>query len=270
MWTRKELKDRAKTAFKRTYWKCVLVALILTLLTGSISYRTSVNVKTDGNLTPEQQQQVMLDMADKLDSMGDTSLERVFFSIMSRVTRLTARTQSWQRGKLAAFMGGLGLVSLVLSILVFNPLIVGCYRFFLQNSRSVGSLSELGAGFRDNWGNVVLTMFLRNLFLALWAFLLIFPAVIKAYSYRLVPYILKEHPEFSGTQAITLSRKMMNGHKWDTFVLDLSFIGWWILSLLTLGVLALFYVGPYHQATDAELYEAVRRNYEAAFQEQQA
>ena len=82
--------------------------------------------------------------------------------------------------------------------------------------------------------------------------------IIKAYSYRMVPYILKEHPELSGTKAITLSRQMMNGHKWNAFVLDLSFIGWIILSALTLGILHIFYVGPYIQATDAELYEALK------------
>ena len=106
-------------------------------------------------------------------------------------------------------------------------------------------------------------MFLRNLFVALWSLLLVIPGIIKLYSYRLVPYILKEHPEISGTQVITISRQMMNGHKWNTFVLDLSFIGWMLLSALTFGILHLFYVGPYMQATDAELYEAVKADYEA-------
>ena len=73
----------------------------------------------------------------------------------------------------------------------------------------------------------------------------------------MVPYIIKEHPEISGTQAISLSRQMMNGHKWNTFVLDLSFLGWHILSILTLGILEIFFVTPYIQATDAELYKAL-------------
>ncbi len=146
---------------------------------------------------------------------------------------------------------------------MFNPLIVGCYRFFLKNSGSNAELNELGAGFKNNWGNVILAMFLKNLFLVLWTLLFIVPGIIKAYSYRLVPYILKEHPELSGTQAITLSRKMMNGHKADAFVLDLSFLGWIILSVLTCGILHIFYVGPYIQATDAELYKAVANAYAA-------
>jgi uncharacterized membrane protein len=119
-------------------------------------------------------------------------------------------------------------------------------------------LKHLGVGFQDGWGNVVLVMFLKNLFLMLWTLLFIIPGIVKIYSYRMVPYILKEHPELSGTKAITLSRQMMNGHKWNAFVLDLSFIGWIILSALTLGILHIFYVGPYIQATDAELYEALK------------
>ena len=73
-----------------------------------------------------------------------------------------------------------------------------------------------------------------------------------------MPYLLAEHPELSGTQAITLSRQMMNGHKGRAFVLDLSFLGWILLSALTLGILGVFYVNPYIHATDAELYEAVK------------
>ena len=110
---------------------------------------------------------------------------------------------------------------------------------------------------------MILVMFLKNLFIALWTLLFIVPGIIKMYSYRLVPYILKEHPELTGTQAITLSRKMMNGHKADAFVLDLSFLGWILLSALTCGILHIFYVGPYIQATDAELYKAVANAYAA-------
>ena len=168
-----------------------------------------------------------------------------------------------QGSRITISLGSLGLVGVVLSLLVFNPLIVGCYRFFLQNRRGGAELSELGAGFRDDWGNVVLTMFLRGLFTFLWTLLFIIPGIVKAYSYRMVPYLLRDHPELSGTQAITVSRQMMKGHKGDAFVLDLSFIGWLILSALTCGILHVFYVGPYIYATDAELYEVVRRDYES-------
>ena len=101
-------------------------------------------------------------------------------------------------------------------------------------------------------------MFLRELFLCLWSMLRIVPGVIKRYSYRMVPYILADDPIIGAGDAITLSRKMMNGHKWNTFVLDLSFIGWDLLSILTMGLLGVFYVNPYQFSTDAELYQVLK------------
>ena len=243
MWTRSELKERAKVAFKRNYWKCVLVALILALLVGGGAGSSIRRNDSSQDLTAEQRQ-----MVEDLSDLGDSGLVGAVLDVVEKVS-IT------QNKYVTISLGGLGLVGLVLGLLVFNPLIVGCYRFFLKNSWSNAELNELGAGFKDNWGNVILVMFLKNLFIV--------PGIIKMYSYRLVPYILKEHPELSGTQAITLSRKMMNGHKADAFVLDLSFLGWILLSALTCGILHIFYVGPYIQATDAELYKAVTNAYAA-------
>lgn len=249
MWTRSELKERAKVAFKRNYWKCVLVALLLALLMGG---GVGSSLRRNQNSYTEEQRAAIHELA----VGSDSTLVQTFFDFVDREA-------SVRSSRITISLGGLGLVGLVLSLMVFNPLIVGCYRFFLKNSWSNAELNELGAGFKDNWGNVILSMFLRNLFIALWSLLLIVPGIIKMYSYRLVPYILKDHPELSATDAITLSRKMMNGHKADAFVLDLSFLGWLILSALTVGILHIFYVGPYIQATDAELYKAITAAYAA-------
>ena len=70
----------------------------------------------------------------------------------------------------------------------------------------------------------------------------------------MVPYILTDYPELSPTEVITASRKMMDGHKWNTFLLDLSFIGWFILTALTLGLVGIFWASPYWQSTNAALY----------------
>lgn len=247
MWNRKDLKARGKAAFLANYWKCVLVALILAALVGSSGGAARTSSQTSGS-----------DIGNEyLVEMQEEAMNKV--PLLNGVLELRETFSANQplRGVQISLGLGSSLVMLLLSILVFNPLIVGCYRFFLQNSRGLSNLRELGAGFRDDWGNVVLTMFLKNLFIFLWALLFIIPGIVKAYSYRMVPYIIKEHPEISGTQAITLSRQMMNGHKWNTFVLDLSFLGWHILSILTLGILEIFFVTPYIQATDAELYKAL-------------
>ncbi len=247
MWTRAELKARAKVAFKANYWKCVLVALILMLLAGSSG---SAAGSSGQNVNSQAQDSYLYEVREEaLDRMPllDSALE------LADTIRANRPLQNIQ----ISIVAGSGLVVLLLSILVFNPLIVGGYRFFLQNSRGNGDLRALGAGFQGDWGNVVLTMFLKNLFTFLWALLFIIPGIVKAYAYRMVPYILKERPELSGTKAITLSRQMMKGQKWNVFVLDLSFLGWNLLSLLTLGILGIFYVAPYERATDAELYKAL-------------
>lgn len=104
-----------------------------------------------------------------------------------------------------------------------------------------------------NFGNVFLAGLLQTIFLMLWSMLFVIPGLVKSYSYAMTHYILIDNPNLSGNDAITESRKMMNGHKLDLFLLDLSFIGWYILSTFTAGLL-LLYVEPYHQAARAQFY----------------
>ena len=84
--------------------------------------------------------------------------------------------------------------------------------------------------------------------------LLFIPGIIKSYSYRLVPYIIKDNPELSATEAITRSRQLMDGHKLDAFLLDLSFIGWYILGFITANLVNIFWTMPYHYNANAEFY----------------
>lgn len=100
--------------------------------------------------------------------------------------------------------------------------------------------------------------FLTSLYNVLWFLLLIIPGIIKNYSYRLTPYLLVDHPDLSVNQAITKSRELMDGRKWKLFVLDLSFFGWTLLSLLTLGI-GFIWLIPYYCAATTHFYEDVRR-----------
>ena len=99
---------------------------------------------------------------------------------------------------------------------------------------------------------------LKDLFLFFWAFLFIIPAIVKSYSYMMVPFILAEHPEISGTDAISLSRRMMDGEKWKAFVLGLSFLGWVLVSVITCMVAGVLWTNPYIYATNAELYRTLK------------
>ena len=98
---------------------------------------------------------------------------------------------------------------------------------------------------------------LYNVFLALWSMLFIIPGIVKYYSYSMTFYILRDNPDMLANDAITASRQMMNGHKLRLFCLHLSFIGWILLSVLTLGI-GLLFVFPYMQTAQAAFYEDLR------------
>ena len=101
---------------------------------------------------------------------------------------------------------------------------------------------------------------LRWLYVFLWSLLLIVPGIIKSFAYAMVPYILEESPSLSAEQTLDLSSAMMKGHKMDLFLMYLSFIGWAILCLFTLGIGYLF-LTPYVRATTAAFYEDVKEEY---------
>lgn len=108
------------------------------------------------------------------------------------------------------------------------------------------------------WCHVAVANFVTGLFLFLWGLTLI-GGVIKAYSYHLVPYLLAENPSMKTLDAITLSRRLMDGHKWECFVLELSFLGWDLLGILTFGVSNILFATPYKTAVMAEYYARLRR-----------
>ncbi|MBW3095089.1 DUF975 family protein [Bifidobacterium sp. 64T4] len=107
------------------------------------------------------------------------------------------------------------------------------------------------------WAHIAWTMFVQSVFLTLW-WCTIIGGIIKTFSYLLVPFILAENPSMKACDAITLSRRMMKGHKWECFVAMLSFLGWDILSSLTFGIVGVFYVNGYKAAFWAEYYTYVR------------
>ena len=153
--------------------------------------------------------------------------------------------------------------TILLSLLFLSPLQVGYYNTFKRLHREgdtglVGNLFSQGFG---NWGHIVLGQLLMGIFIFLWSLLLIVPGIIKAYSYAMTPYILVDRPELSVRDAIRLSGRMMSGRKLDLFCLHLSFIGWMLLCILTLGIGILF-LSPYMMTAQAAFYQDVRSDYE--------
>lgn len=143
------------------------------------------------------------------------------------------------------------------SILVAGPLALGLAVCLLGISRKEDvKLERLFSGF-NNFVPALLMNILMYVFIFLWSLLLVIPGLIKTYSYAMSNFILADNPSMSANDAITASRKMMDGNKWRLFCLDFSFIGWYLLCGLTFGLLT-FFVEPYHQAARAEFYESIR------------
>lgn len=224
MWTRKELKARGKAAFKRNYWNSVVAGAVVLMLFGAFAGGGS---RASGS-TKEITEAI---------SQSGVSLT-VFFGIP-----------------------GIGiLLATVISVFLYNPLEVGTNRFFLKNAQERASFKELFFAFQNgSFLKIVAAKFLEGLFIGLWSLLLVIPGIIKALEYMMVDYILADNPGIAPMDALRESKRMMKGHKWNAFVLGLSFLGWEILSVLTLGLLDLFYVRPYIEATYAELYLALKQ-----------
>lgn len=149
-------------------------------------------------------------------------------------------------------LGATGIGSIFLGFIV-----VGYYAVNLKLIRTkTAKIEDLFSGCK-NFVTNFLAYLLMEIFTFLWSLLFIIPGIVKAIAYSMTPYILNDHPEMSATEAITESRKMMNGHKMEYFVLQLSFLGWIILSSFTWGIL-LLYVMPYMQATSAAFYEKLK------------
>lgn len=278
MWTRKELKEKGRLSFKRNYWKAVLVSLLLVFMVrGAVNFgfggRGGSN-ESDANAVTTQAEQsetvgqnqdiielpeIVLNPSDLIDSDDPDSIPVGFTDFL-----IELRNTIGGIGIFALVVGGI-LLFIVLFIVIaaihaflFNPLEAGTARFFVRNLNDKAEIRELAYCYDHGYLNVVKTVFLRDLYIVLWGLLLIIPGIIKSYEYRMVNYILAENPEMNTKEVFAMSRDMMRGNKWKAFVLDLSFLGWHLLSLITIGLAGIFYVFPYRNMTNAALYEFLR------------
>ena len=141
--------------------------------------------------------------------------------------------------------------------LLLLPLVWGHFIFFLRLIRDENlDYGHLFDGF-NQYFRIFLAELLKGIYILLWALLLIIPGLIKEYSYAMTEFILKDNPEMSGEEAICESMRLMQGHKMQLFLLDLSMIGWLILSILTLGIGFLFLL-PYNYTAHAHFYEDLK------------
>ncbi len=142
--------------------------------------------------------------------------------------------------------------------LLLIPLASGIYMTYsrLMNGEDADVGTMFTSAFQDNFGRKLGGMLLYSLYLVLWSMLFIIPGIIKSFSYAMTPYILAKYPNVPAQEAITLSRRIMNGNKWKFFVVGLSFIGWVLLGVITLGITLILHTEPYMYLTYTGCFEA--------------
>lgn len=233
MFTRSELKSRAKQVLKTKYWMLLLVSVVLSLF-------TSTNASTSAN-----QNGVAVNVG-----VGPLSYSQPFNSI--------------EVSEIALFILAFAIILSIVRLIVGYSMEYGCQNYFKKAHYGTES-GTIFDGFKDGrWKHIVGTFFLRDIKIVLFTFLLVIPGIIKAYQLRFVPYLVEDHPEMSASEIHALSTDMARGIKLEMFILDLSFILWtslgFIIGIFTFG-LGNYLILPYIYQTDAELYIDIKNKY---------
>lgn len=286
---RKGMKVAAKKAQRKHYWMIVAICLFASVF--GVAYTSS----TLSVSTPQTEDSTQSnDMYDVLQDLAvgneNDAREKVKQNQEQIVNNDTDATFGRRRGVIASLLNSFASGSMVIavadainsvthnggvSIAVPVILSLAVYIFvwlFIQETYRIVMARMLLEGRSYNklpasrffypihtrkWPRMAWTMFAENVFLFLWS-LTIVGFFIKQYSYRMVPYIVAENPNIEALDAIRLSRRMMKGHKWECFVADCSFLGWYLLNLITFGLSGIFYSNGYNAAFFAEYYVYVR------------
>ncbi len=294
---RKELKRSAKQVVKKHYVFLIVACLIAALLSSDFTYSfdqlSALNEETaqtqhnlpsssldasdviaeflvDGSQASEELAQEITD--ERIENSTDPIFgltNGVFARIVNALTSGSIYIQIIQA--IASIVGsdslaiviliGLGLLFIfMIWFFIQNVFTVILRRIFLEarTYEKVPFSRYMFLSHVKKWIHASFTLFLTYIYQTLWS-LTIIGGIIKHYSYFLVPYIVAEDPSIGANKAITLSRKMMKGHKWECFKIDLSFIGWIMLSGITLGLSSLFYSNAYQVATFSEYYVTLRK-----------
>lgn len=153
-----------------------------------------------------------------------------------------------------------GLLPGVGALILSGPMTYGVAYVFLKQSRDgqAMNVADVFRGFPEDFGGTLLLGLLSSLFTFLWGLLLVVPGIVKAYSYSQAFFVKVDRPEYDWRACMDESIRLMDGHKMDLFILDLSFLGWYIVGALCIGVGTLW-VYPYHMAARTKFYEELTR-----------
>lgn len=231
MWSRGELKGKAKNMLKGSYWKALLVSFVIAFASGGSSNGNNSHLATQ-------------------DYSGIRNFN--FYN------RGDVNTLPMIAVTVVGIILMAGIFVLGIRVFIGYHLEVGGRRYFIQASQDDVDIAYLGHGLKkERYLDIIKAMIWKDIINFLWYLALIIPGIVKSYAYSMVPYILADNPNIGYRRALELSKQMTDGEKWEMWILDLSFIGWYLLGSLALGI-GVFFVLPYDNATHGELYLVLR------------
>ena len=213
-----ELRSKARESLTGKYWPAVAVAFVAAIFGAHISGAASFSLNID-----------------------EEALRFLFEDVPAIVVIALA------------LVGGVFATLNLVHFVLGGVIQLGYAKYLLkQHDAQECTVKDLFSQF-DHFTKGFLQAFLRGLYTFLWALLFVIPGIIKSLSYAMTPYIMAEHPEMTAKEAITASKEAMDGHKWELFCLEFSFIGWQLLVALTMGIGSIF-LAPYVEAAYAAFY----------------
>lgn len=229
MWKIRELKRKGRKAVTGNYRKSVLAALVIVMIG-------------------------QLGLGANWIWILELSPQKVFDKVGVIINEVTVSMATL----VLLFIIAVSVIVLIvasISIFLINPIEVGTCKFFVENAKEPAEAKYLKYAFsRENYVKVVDTMLIRSIIFFFSFLLFTIPGIVKCYEYCMVPYLLADRPELDRKQIFQLSKEMMHGQKWKCFLLDLSFLLWYVLELLSCNIVGAVWGVPYRRAVKAELY----------------
>ena len=270
---RKQLKKDAKKVLKRNYLTIILVTFIIgVIITGGYNFTTIISGNNANNINGTNGNFQLVNSVTKniskksIDGKSKGIIAPIFNNMTESNSAVIGLLNSLNLYLLKKSINVVvisligSIIILLLKIFIQNVFAIGYKRFFLEERRYKTSIKKVLFPFQvRKTFHLGLIILVKNIYEFLWGITII-GGIIKHYQYLMLPYVLAENPNIKRKEAFRLSKEMMKGLKWKTFKLDLSFIGWFMLSLLTFGLLDLFFLDGYKQCVYAELYINIRND----------
>ena len=284
----KEVRNKGKRIYKSNFWKVVAVCFITAIMTGGSTIyliRNEYNsnnsnlIHQSGILDNKSNSQIVRDFiksAYKTKDKVDTYLNKTTKGIIATFVNNIHSSNSFVFGVLNAVNELVFKNKVTSGIIIFigvlvrflywlfgsNVIKVGKTRFFLENRKYKKTrMKRLLFAYQDKkYKNIAKVMFKKCLYEFLWSFTII-GGIIKHYSYYFVPYIISENPDMKSDDVIRLSKNMTKDYRWKMFLLDLSFVPYYIFGICTFNIFNLLVTNPYKECSYTELYINIRKNY---------